>query len=196
MHLALLFCRFHDMDNILDFIILEQHFKASLKHKWADGDRFRSMIDNQYWYGTILKRRPLSEDYPNSSWQCYHVKWDDGATDQLSPWDMQPVETDSNGDSSPPPLVAEDTAWGGPGEKERIQSGLLLVMEEMEEAEMFIEPVDLEEEPTYCTVVPLPTCLTTIVEKMKNGFYRSAIFLLQPSLYSLLLSCALGGRLL
>ena len=35
-------------------------------------------------------------------------------------------------------------------------------MEEMEEAELFKEPVNLEEELVYCTVVPLPTDLRTI----------------------------------
>ena len=79
------------MDNILDFIILEQQYKASLRRQWTPEDRFRSLIDDQYWYGTVLKRRPFSEETPNSSWQCYHIRWDDGATDWLSPWDMQPL---------------------------------------------------------------------------------------------------------
>ena len=85
------------MDNVLDFIILEHVYKESLKHHWSPGDRFQSLIDNQYWYGSILKRRPYSEDMPNSVWQSYHIKWDDGATDQLSPWDMRPL-TDNERD--------------------------------------------------------------------------------------------------
>ncbi len=40
-----------------------------------------------------------SEDHPNSYWQCCNVLWDDGATDLLSPWDMEalpnPEETDN-----------------------------------------------------------------------------------------------------
>ena len=66
----------------------------------------------------------------------------------------------------------EVTAWGAEGEKERIAQGLEVVMEKMEEAEMFITPVDIDEEYLYCSVVPFPTDLSTILEKMRNGFYR------------------------
>ena len=41
-----------------------------------------------------------SEDLPNSYWQCYHVLWDDGATDQLSPWDMEPLPSDDDGEGT------------------------------------------------------------------------------------------------
>ena len=50
--------------------------------------------------------------------------------------------------------------------------GLEKMMEEMEEAEMFKCPVNLEEETVYCTVVPFPTDLSTICHKLRNGFYR------------------------
>ena len=42
----------------------------------------------------MLQRKPLQEEYPSSHWQCFQVKWDDGATDQLSPWDMEPLSQD------------------------------------------------------------------------------------------------------
>ena len=45
----------------------------------------------------------------------------------------------------------------------------------MEEAELFKEPVNLEEELVYCVVVPLPTDLRTIHTKLNNGFYRYSI---------------------
>ncbi len=32
-----------------------------------------------------------SDEYLNSFWQCFHVLWEDGATDHLSPWDMEPI---------------------------------------------------------------------------------------------------------
>ena len=214
------------MDNVLDFIILEQVYKESLKRQWSSGDRFQSLIDDQYWSGTILKRRPFSEDTPNSVWQMYHIKWDDDATDQLSPWDLHPLEID-NGETGtqdymlhddatidylslllpllfslppslpfPPPSLSlslslsaslesftplvscEDllSAWDREGERERILQGLDAILEkeedELEEADMFLDPVDLDEEPTYCTVVPFPTSVSTIAERLRNGFYR------------------------
>ena len=77
------------------------------------------------------------------------------------------------------PLVScEDllSAWDSEGERERILQGLDAILEkeedELEEADMFLDPVDLDEEPTYCTVVPFPTSVSTIAERLRNGFYR------------------------
>ena len=155
------------MDNVLDFIILEQVYKDSLKQQWSVGDRFRSLIDDQYLFGTILKRRPFSEDAPNSVWQSYHIRWDDGATDQLSPWDLHPLETETV------PRLRNQPEWDR--EMERILHGLDTILknkDKLEEADMFLDPVNLKEEPTYCTVVPFPTCVSTIAERLRNGFYR------------------------
>lgn len=71
--------------------------------------------------------------------------------------------------------TAEDPteAWGGPEERERerILNGLDVV-EGLDEAAMFVEPVDLEEVLDYCVAVPFPTDLSTIRERLRNGFYR------------------------
>ena len=155
--------RFHDMDNVSDFIILEQVYNDSLKRQWSSGDRFQSLIDDQYWSGIILKQSPFSEDTPNSVWQMYHIKWDDGATDQLSPWDLHPV-----------PMLQNSSNWDNK-DKERILHGLEFILkntDELKEARMFLNPVDLEEESEYCTVVAFPTSISTIAERLRNGFYR------------------------
>ena len=81
-------------------------------------------------------------------------------------------------ESSSSLVSSEDllSAWDKEGEKERILRGLDAILEkeedELEEADMFLDPVDLDEEPTYCTVVPFPTSVFTIAERMRNGFYR------------------------
>ena len=123
----------------------------------------------------VIKREPHNGDLPHSYWQCYQVRWDDGPTDRLSPWDM---ESPTSSPPPSPPLLSlsasasESMSWGGEGERERILRGLEKMMEEMEEAEMFKCPVNLEEETVYCTVVPFPTDLSTICHKLRNGFYR------------------------
>ena len=61
--------------------------------------------------------------------------------------------------------------WGGEGEVERVLLGLEKVGQ-LDEAAMFVEPVDLEEIPDYCTVVPFPTDLSTIKTRLRNRFYR------------------------
>lgn len=62
-------------------------------------------------------------------------------------------------------------AWGGEEELARILHGLELV-KEMDEAYMFLQPVDLEQISDYCKVVPFPTDLKTIRVKLENGLYR------------------------
>ena len=126
----------------------------------------------------MLKKEPYQEEHPTSHWQCYYVKWDDGATDQLSPWDMESFESDGGmpthplTPSSPVSLDIVQHETISDQERDRLLRGLETVMEEMEEADMFVKPVDLEEEHVYCTVVPYPTDLSTIKERLKNGFYR------------------------
>ena len=84
------------MDNVLDFIILKQVYNDSLKRQWSSGDQFQSLIDDQYWSGTILKQSPFSEDTPYSVWQMYYIKWDSEiATYQVSPWEILPINADT-----------------------------------------------------------------------------------------------------
>ena len=56
-------------------------------------------------------------------------------------------------------------------EQQRIVKGIEVVMETMEEAAPFKEPVDLELYPDYCTVVAMPTDLSIIKTKLLNKFY-------------------------
>ena len=80
------------MDGVLDFMLLERAFTASLAHQWEVGSHFSSVIEGSRWKGCVLSREPFSSDVAESHWQCYRVEWEDGATDLLSPWDMEPPE--------------------------------------------------------------------------------------------------------
>ena len=51
--------RYHDMDSVLDFLILESLYKVSVRRSWEVGDRFRSLIDSKYWYGSIKEKKPF-----------------------------------------------------------------------------------------------------------------------------------------
>ena len=159
------------MDNVLEFLVLESVYKKSVGRAWPVGSRFRSKIDGMYWYGVVRREEPFSPDTPGSQWQCYRVEWDDGATDQLSPWDMEPLrggeeeeEEEGEGDGEGGWLEEE-------GEGLRILRGLEVVAG-LDEAAMFLEPVDLEEVVDYYTRVPFPTDLSTIRTRLQNKFYR------------------------
>lgn len=39
------------------------------------GDRFRSIIDDAWWFGTVESQQPFQAEYPDSSFQCYSVQW-------------------------------------------------------------------------------------------------------------------------
>ena len=65
----------------------------------------------------------------------------------------------------------DQEGWGEEGEEERILRGLEVVST-LDEAAMFLEPVDQEEIPDYCTLVPFPTDLATIKTRLQNRFYR------------------------
>jgi len=38
------------------------------------GDRFRSMIDDAWWMGSIKAQYPFQEEYPDSMFQCFLVQ--------------------------------------------------------------------------------------------------------------------------
>lgn len=46
----------------------------------------------------FLVAHMYSGECPNSYWQCYSVLWDDEGTDQLSPWDLEPLPSPDAGE--------------------------------------------------------------------------------------------------
>lgn len=61
----------------------------------VSGDRFRSAIDKRWWLGTIKAQKPLNPNFPDSMFQCFLVKWDNGEKEHMSPWDFEPIDNDS-----------------------------------------------------------------------------------------------------
>ena len=62
------------MPDVIDFLVLRQHFDQSVAMKWKLGDRFRAMIDDAWWQGTIVAHSPLDPEHPDSLFQCYLVE--------------------------------------------------------------------------------------------------------------------------
>lgn len=54
-----------------DFYVVEasKHFLCVA----CSGDRFRSVIDDAWWFGTIESQEPYQLQYPDSLFQCYNV---------------------------------------------------------------------------------------------------------------------------
>ncbi|KAI1897649.1 hypothetical protein AGOR_G00085440 [Albula goreensis] len=190
--------KYHDMPDVIDFLVLRQQFDDARDRQWRIGDRFRSVIDDAWWFGTIESQEPFQTQYPDSLFQCYNVCWDNGDTEKMSPWDMEVIPSDGQADllSVPPPALFPDELglsvplteeehrallyvplegeWGSRtrnAECERIIAGIEQ-LSTLDIAAPFVFPVDLQAYPTYCTVVAYLTDLSTIKERLKNRFYR------------------------
>lgn len=81
--------RYHDVEGVVDFIVLRRLYQSSLNNKWKVGDEFRSIIDDKWWFGTIEK---VKESEPESKFQCFDVLWASGDRESLSPWDLERID--------------------------------------------------------------------------------------------------------
>ncbi|KFP03504.1 Bromodomain and WD repeat-containing protein 1, partial [Calypte anna] len=179
--------RYHDMPDVIDFLILRQFYDEARQRNWQASDRFRSIIDDAWWFGTVLGQEPYQPQYPDSHFQCYSVKWDNGEIEKLSPWDMEPVPDNVD---QPEELGAsvsvtfeevekllykpEEGEWGTRSRDEaceRIISGIDQLLT-LDISAAFAGPVDLCTYPKYCTVIAYPTDLNTIRTRLANRFYR------------------------
>lgn len=52
------------------------------------------MIDDEWWIGSILTKSPAVDQFPDSSFMCYEIRWNNGEQERMSPWDMEPVDPD------------------------------------------------------------------------------------------------------
>lgn len=178
--------KYHDMPDVIDFIVLKQTFDTAVRRLWTPGDRFRCMIDDGWWMGTIEEREPLSPEFPNSLFMCFNVRWDNTEVEKMSPWDMEPIDQSRLPEEvggvvyvQPEELRAtlyQPTSEEWPrGDREascrRIVTGLEEVMLHGI-AEPFLAPVDLNSYPSYAFVVEYPIDLSTIKARFENHFYR------------------------
>nr|XP_023669495.1 bromodomain and WD repeat-containing protein 3-like isoform X2 [Paramormyrops kingsleyae] len=179
--------KYHDMPDVIDFLVLKQSYDEARQRTWQSMDRFRSIIDDAWWFGTIVCQEPYQSEYPDSHFQCFKVKWDNGEHEKLSPWDVEAIPENAQQPESVGggvPVTAEEMSelmykplegeWGGTGrdeECERIIAGISQ-LSQVDIAAPFSGPVDLIQYPTYCTVVAYPTDLATIKIRLINRFYR------------------------
>ncbi|XP_017084121.2 bromodomain and WD repeat-containing protein 3 isoform X2 [Drosophila eugracilis] len=178
--------KYHDMPDVLDFLVLRQTFDLAVQRNWSIGDRFRCMIVDGWWMGQIESRHALSADFPDSSFMCFRVRWDNGEYEFMSPWDMEPidqqrvpVEVGGAVDVLPEEIRAtlyqpKSEEWhrgDRDGTCRRIINGLEQVMR-LSIAEHFLAPVDLNIYPDYAYLIEYPIDLTTIKSRFENHFYR------------------------
>uniref|UniRef100_A0A665U0E2 Bromodomain and WD repeat domain containing 1 n=1 Tax=Echeneis naucrates TaxID=173247 RepID=A0A665U0E2_ECHNA len=190
--------KYHDMPDVIDFLVLRQSYDEALRRNWQPNDRFRSVIDDAWWFGTIVCQEPYQPEYADSLFQCFKVRWDNGETEKLSPWDVEPIPDDAQQPETEGggiPVTADEMSelmykplpgeWGErsrDAECERVIAGIdqLIVLEI---AAPFSGPVDLVQYPTYCTVIAYPTDLGTIRLRLMHRFYRRLSALIWDARY-------------
>lgn len=178
--------KYHDMADVLDFIVLKQTYDTAVRRLWTPGDRFRCMIDDGWWMGQIVERKPLDEEFPDSLFMCFNVRWDNNEFEFMSPWDMEPIDehrvpAEIGGVVNVLPEELRATLYQPASEEwprgdregscRRIIAGLEQVML-LAIADPFLAPVDLSVYPLYAYVVEYPIDLTTIKNRFDNHFYR------------------------
>ncbi|XP_040194936.1 bromodomain and WD repeat-containing protein 3-like isoform X2 [Rana temporaria] len=179
--------KYHDMPDVIDFLVLRQFYDHARSTNWQAGDKFRSIIDDAWWFGTVLSQEPCRPEYPDSLFQCYTVKWDNTEIERLSPWDMDIIPDNMITPEEPGASVSitieemdamlyrpQEGEWGESDQHtqcERIICGIDQLFS-MDIATFFAAPVDLNVYPQYCMVVSYPTDLSTIRMRLVNRFYR------------------------
>uniref|UniRef100_A0A8C1GVB0 Bromodomain and WD repeat domain containing 3 n=1 Tax=Cyprinus carpio TaxID=7962 RepID=A0A8C1GVB0_CYPCA len=179
--------KYHDMPDVIDFLVLQQFYNEAKERNWQPGQHFRSIIDDAWWFGSVECQEPFESEYPDSLFQCYIVRWDNGEREKMSPWDIEPIPEEAplpedEGGSVP---VTEDELqsllytpqegeWGlhtRDDECERVITAMDQLLK-LDVAKAFSCPVDLREYPLYCTVVAYLTDLNTIRTRLVHRFYR------------------------
>ena len=188
--------KYHDMDNVVDFVILRQFYERGIEKNWRAKDKFKCIIDDVWWIGVIDCRKPFEEKYPDSEFQCLQITWDSGESEALSPWDLEslsgvnarktkPASSASLPNNGESIIVTHDEIqhllyvpnsdeWPDEGrdiECQRILSGLEIIMQ-LSLAEHFSYPVDLDAFPSYGMVIQYPVDLNMIKERLENRYYR------------------------
>uniref|UniRef100_A0A8C3MUN1 Bromodomain and WD repeat-containing protein 1 n=1 Tax=Geospiza parvula TaxID=87175 RepID=A0A8C3MUN1_GEOPR len=184
--------KYHDMPDVIDFLVLHQFYNEAKERNWQIGDRFRSIIDDAWWFGTVESQQPFQAEYPDSSFQCYiSVCWIPVPAQSKQLWGpaftlwncssaaAYPEEVGAGVPVTPEELTAllykpQEGEWGAHSrdeECERVIRGIEQLLS-LDISNPFAVPVDLSAYPMYCTVVAYPTDLTTIRRRLENRFYR------------------------
>ena len=179
--------KYHDMEDVVDFLVLRHIYDASINVTWTAGDRYRCQIEDNWWYGTVLGVSAFDPTVPESPFLSIMCLWDSGEEERLSPWDLDMIPEDDHGqekvDKQIPvtkeeierhiyqPLSEEWRGLDSKAECERISRGLGELMA-LAHAENFNYPVDLTAFPDYMLEIDYPMDFSLIKSRLDNHFYR------------------------
>ncbi|KAL7056691.1 hypothetical protein AAHC03_020574 [Spirometra sp. Aus1] len=96
-----LLIRYHDVDGVLDFIVLRSLFNESLSRSWNTGEVFVCPVDDVWWRGRVLSPFPALLSTPHQS------------TSVSVTWSQPSPPTDQSSADSLPLLLSPRDPWLG-----------------------------------------------------------------------------------
>ncbi len=128
-----------------DFFVLKSQYDLSLQHTWQLDDKVRSLIEGEWYTGTIKEIKTPSS--ASDVWQQYAVEW--SGTDEtayLSPWDIEPESETTES--------IYNTCWTRLESSviDRVLPGLRTIAQSSVAA-LFLEQIDFEKYKDYCMKV-------------------------------------------
>ena len=179
--------KYHDMNDVVDFLVLRHIYDSSMAVTWNVGDRYRCQIEDNWWHGKVIGVSPFEENNSSSPFLSVQCLWDSGEEERLSPWDLDIIPDDGLGrdvDDKQIPVTKEEIErhlyqplpeeWRGLDSKSeclRIGRGLEQLMA-LAHAENFNYPVDLTAFPDYMLEIEYPMDFSLIKSRLDNQFYR------------------------
>uniref|UniRef100_A0A8C8F8F8 Bromo domain-containing protein n=1 Tax=Oncorhynchus tshawytscha TaxID=74940 RepID=A0A8C8F8F8_ONCTS len=172
------YVKYHDMPDVIDFLVLRQSYDEARSRVWQPNDRFRSVIDDAWWFGIIVCQEPYQPEYPDSHFQCFKMgQWRNGEAKSLGSQQPEcigggvPVTAEEMREVMYKPQTGEWGERSRDDECERIIAGIDQLIT-VDIVAPFSGPVDIVQYPTYCTVIAFPTDLSTIRLRLLSRFYR------------------------
>lgn len=165
-----------------DFLVLESRFNQAIKVSWYTEKKVTSWMYHQGkegmeglgdWYQGLVVNYPDSFDRAEDVWEGISIVWKDGFDEtKVSPWELE--ELDEEDRIMPVSVEAID-----PDISQEIKESIERDVLSLPESLAFREPVSLEEYPEYALFVPNPIDLRTILERLKNNYYRNLAHLIR-----------------
>ncbi|PRP83048.1 bromodomain and WD repeat-containing protein 1 [Planoprotostelium fungivorum] len=163
-----------------DCLCLSSIVRGSLNIPWRIGDRFMSFMSSSWFFGIVLDLAPPNEQYPDSPWESYKVKWElDGTEANFSPWEMYPVNDVNNNNNQVDPSTTSQTKFQphappetlSQEETDRLLQGLHHIIL-LKMCRPFRLPVNVRQVRNYLKWVAYPMDLSTMTKRLKERYYR------------------------
>lgn len=92
---------YHDMPNVVDFVILRQFYERGIERHWKPKERFKCLIDDLWYVGVVEAKLPFQDEHPECEFQSLRIVWDSGEEEAMSPWDLEPLSGVNSRKSKP-----------------------------------------------------------------------------------------------